>query len=342
MKKNQSTALTHGGQLTQIANKYKFAFDAWLDLSTGISPCHYPLPNIPASYWKNLPHIAKPLLEAAQRYYQTQHCIVCHGSQSIIESLPALWTEKHPQANAVYLPKIGYKEHQKSWRDNHFSTYFYENKLPQSLEKNPVVVVINPNNPSGKLFNKNALINLHKKVKALKGLLVIDEAFMDAVQPSQSLTSHIDDEHLIIMRSFGKFFGLAGARIGFVCCDRNWKNTITSSLGPWHVNGPAQYVAQHALVNFQWHEQQRKGLKRQANSLFLLLRHFFPFSKIINGFMFITLYINNAEATYRQLCAEAIYVRLTDEKDSLRFGLTTEQGLLRLQTAFLKLLNENG
>ena len=324
------TSLVHGGQLLTVAQQYNRPLEQWLDLSTGIAPFSYPINDIPAKYWQDLPQVNDELIAAAKCYYQTEHCLPCHGSQAVIERLPKFWLEKYPQAQTVYLPKVGYKEHQKAWLQAGFSATFYQDDLPKEIENNSVIVVINPNNPSGKLFNKEELLQCYQRVQLANGLMIVDEAFMDVVEPNQSLTPHIEDDHLIILRSFGKFFGLAGLRIGFVCASERWLKVMSASFGPWHVNGPAQYVALQALQDNHWQAQQRHKLQQQMIKLRQLLQKQLS-ADLVGCLLFVTAYVNNAEQVYSKLCQQGVYVRLTDEKHSLRFGIATDAQLVKLE-----------
>lgn len=329
----QPEQLTHGGQLNIIAKRYNIPKDHWVDCSTGISPFSYPLPEVPLSVWQNLPQTEAALLDAAKKYYQSKHCFACNGSQSIIEKLPSFWSTKHISANTVYLPTIGYKEHQKAWQLAGYTLQFYQESLPKKLNENSVVVIINPNNPSGQLFSKETLLSFHQQAKATNSLLILDEAFMDVVSPSQSLAPYIDDDSLLILKSFGKFFGLAGLRIGFVCCSQHWQSYFSRYFSPWHINGPAQFIAEQALVNTAWQVENQAQLIVQSNKLTqLLLQKLNPVYKhrCQNSHLFVTVYLEQAENVHHQLCTYGIYTRLTDEKNSLRFGILTNEHLDKL------------
>jgi len=332
----KNTTLEHGGQLDKMAIKYCRPTEQWLDLSTGIAPFSYPIPIIPQKCWQNLPNVNDALIQAAKNYYQTKHCLVCAGSQAVIERLPNFWRQKYHQASQVYLPKVGYKEHQKSWLSAGFSAQFYDAELPKKIEKHIVVVVINPNNPSTQLYSKQQLLALYQQVKSAQGLLVIDEAFIDVFDHAQSMVEAINNDHLIVLRSFGKFFGLAGLRIGFVCASQAWLNIMTESFGPWQVNGPAQYIAQQALLDTNWQHQQRVKLQQQSLKLAELLQQYLVAELAICS-LFITVYLENAADIHHQLCQQGVYVRLTDEKHSLRCGIASDEQLVKLKKALRNL-----
>lgn len=357
-------ALIHGGQLLQVAKQYNIPTQNWLDLSTGIAPLSYPIPTIPEKLYQTLPQANVDLKAAAKRYYNADNLLVTNGSQAIIKLLPSLWRENNLHSTTVYLPEQGYKEHALAWQNAGFTIYWYQDALPvlETIENNAVLVVINPNNPTGQLYPQSILIKYQEKLANSHGLFVIDEAFIDVVTPSQSMTHTINsnfidttintnidtNKNTLILRSFGKFFGLAGIRIGFlVACD-TWIAKFHEHLGPWQVNGPAQFIAQTALADYQWHAQQKYKLKILSTDLRAILTENIP-SEYINEItgtdLFQTVYFTeNTEATsraenyYISLCQQGVYVRLTDDKQALRFGLAKQGQLERLKNA-LTLVN---
>ena len=331
-------ALIHGGQLQQIANQYKIHAEQWLDLSTGIAPTSYPIPHIPLSIWQNLPQSNSELLAAAKHYYQCEHITITNGSQAIIKALPELWQLKNNASQHVYLPKYGYKEHAQAWQKAGYELHFYLDELPpiDVIYPNSVLVIINPNNPTGKLFTRKIIMQYQALMQELNGLLVVDEAFMDVITGEHSICSQVENSNTLVFRSFGKFFGLAGIRIGFLVANKNWCDIFNEHLGPWQVNGPAQVVAQHALKDTDWHQQQKQQLSTLRKKQEALLWQAFGsevIAEIKGTDLFLTLSFNNvesAEKIYELLCQQAVYVRLTDEKDKLRFGITTEDKLDKL------------
>lgn len=332
--------LQHGGQLPTVAQQFNIPIDQWLDLSTGISPFSYPINRVPERYYRDLPHFCPSLINAAKQYYQAENVLPCHGSQAVIERLPIIWRQHNKINNTVYLPKVGYKEHQKSWLDAGYSPQYYDDELPQVLKSFSVVIVINPNNPNGQFYQQQELLSLYQQVKSVQGLLVVDEAFIDVMPQGHSLIPTINDDHLMVLRSFGKFFGLAGLRIGFAFAATKWLNKLSAMLGPWQVNGPAQFIAQQALNDEQWQTAQLDKLTVASNQLTSLLKQYFP-AKISSCPLFITVYLDDANEVYQRLCQQGVYVRLTDEKDSLRFGIPNEEGLMKLEEVLLSSFKED-
>jgi len=341
-------ALIHGGQLQQIAEQYKISVSDWLDLSTGIAPLSYPIPTIPSNVWQQLPQQSLGLITTAKQYYQCSQLIVTNGSQAIIKALPELYRQKNIASTHVYLPERGYKEHAHAWRIAGYKLHFYQESLPDiaELQPNSVVVIINPNNPTGKFFDREVINQYQVKLKQLNGLLVLDEAFIDVMPSSQSFCSQVIDEHVIVLRSFGKFFGLAGIRIGFLIADDYWCTTFKAILGPWQVNGPAQIIAEKALNNREWQNQQCKNLSTLRMQQEALLWQAFTdkLVKTIQGCdLFLTLsfhHNDSAKKLYHLLCQQGVYCRLADEQDTLRFGIAKHESLSRLEDACIQACNQ--
>jgi cobalamin biosynthetic protein CobC len=338
--------LIHGGQLQKVAKQFNIAPENWLDLSTGIAPLSYPIPKIPQKIYQTLPQSSDDLETVAKRYYDANNLLVTNGSQAIIKLLPTLWREQNQHSTTVYLPEQGYKEHALAWQTAGFTPCWYKDILPSltKIEDNSVLVIINPNNPTGQLYNQSTLISYQKKLSTSGGLLVIDEAFIDVIKPSQSMTNSISNyKNTLILRSFGKFFGLAGIRIGFLIGAKTWLAKFNEHLGPWQVNGPAQFIAQKAIADNNWQEQQKQNLKALSARLRSILTKNFSSGLIttISGTdLFQTVYFKesvNVENVYVALCQQGVYVRLTDDKRALRFGLAKEEQLERLANTLCQL-----
>lgn len=377
----QEQALVHGGQLSTMAKRYHIEEKDWLDLSTGIAPIAYPVGILPSACWQRLPQHSEQLSQVARRYYQTPNVLPTPGSQSIIQMLPQICASRGFARSQVWLPKVGYQEHRKAWQKADYQTVNYTdiNELEQIKHKD-IVLLINPNNPTGVLYSKEHVCQLLEHVHSKQGLLIIDEAFMDATQ-QQSMAQELDRRHraihlqpqnayltqqataatetnskqnssnnsandcpanaphnidksdaLIILRSVGKFFGLAGVRLGFVLASEPWLSAMSSSLGPWAVSGPAQFVGEQALTDHRWQEEQRIVLKRLSSALETVLAQ--AFAQPVHGtYLFKTVGTPHAPAIFEALCQQGIYVRLCDENDALRFGVPHEQGLKRLEYA---------
>lgn len=332
----KNTVLVHGGQLNKVAEQYSIPIEQWLDLSTGIAPVSYPIPAIPAEIWQRLPQPNQALQQAACEYYQTTHLLAIPGSQVIIQLLPQITAQQGYATSRVWLPQVGYQEHRKAWQGAGYNVVFYQhiNELKQ-LAQQDIVVLINPNNPSGTVYSYEQVEHLFSLIEQKNGLLIIDEAFMDC-SPEHSFIRQVTSEQLIVLRSVGKFFGLAGLRLGFVAASANWLTLFTAHLGPWSINGPAQYIGQHALTDKTWQTQQRQFLETQSTQLANLLQKIFKQTPKGTA-LFQTIHCKQAEMVFEQLCQQGVYVRLCDEKHALRFGIPKEKDMPRLQSVLEKI-----
>jgi cobalamin biosynthetic protein CobC len=199
----------HGGRLLEAARRYGIAPGDWLDLSTGLNPHGYRPPPVPAHAWARLPQDDDGLVAAACAYYGCAELLPVPGSQAAIGLLPRL---RPPGRVAVLAPM--YAEHAHAWRRaGHAVTELPAASLTEAAGFD-VLVLANPNNPTGHCFEPRSLLAMHDRLPP-GGWLVVDEAFVDAT-PAASLAGHGARPGLIVLRSLGKLFGLAGARVGFV------------------------------------------------------------------------------------------------------------------------------
>lgn len=329
--------LEHGGRLQRAVHEFGIAAVDWLDLSTGISPFGWPLPAIPERAWRRLPEEDDGLINAAREYYGAPFLLPVAGSQAAIQALPRLRA-----ASRVGVIAPAYAEHAHAWRRaGHQVHTLPARELLAGATRFDVVVLIQPNNPTGETFAPKALLDLHADLAARGGALVVDEAFIDAT-PAQSLCRFTDREGLIVLRSAGKFFGLAGARAGFVCAAPDLLRALNEELGPWTLAGPTRYVLSEALRDRPWHAQARGWLTAQSPRLAQLLRD--------NGLppcggsaMFQWCRHERAHALHQALACRGVLVRAFDTPASLRFGLPVDDAAFgRLDEALAQALHEVG
>jgi len=311
--------LEHGGRLRNAARQYGIAEADWLDLSTGINPDGWPVPVVPGNIWQRLPQDDDELNAAAQSYYGTSQLLAVAGSQAAIQSLPLL---RPPAQVALVAPS--YAEHVHAWqRHGHQVTSVPAAEILQAGAVTQIVVIVNPNNPSGKLFSLDELLRLHAQLAARGGWLVVDEAFIDAT-PEYSLASACPLPGLIVLRSLGKFFGLAGARIGFVLAEENILHPLAELLGPWPIAAPSRYVATLALRDAAWQQAARSALLPASQRLSDLLRtHGLPPSGGTSLFQWVC--SADAANIHEQLARQGILTRLFDFPPSVRFGLPRDE-----------------
>lgn len=307
--------LDHGGRLLKAAREYAIAPSDWLDLSTGISPFAWPLPPVPARAWQRLPEDDDGLVTVARDYYGAPDLLPVAGSQAAIQVLPLL--RGHSRVGVI---APGYAEHAQAWRRaGHAVDVCPSDRLFACQSDYDVIVLIHPNNPGGDVFAPSALRDLHARLARRGGWLVVDEAYMDAT-PQDSLCARTGQPGLVVLRSAGKFFGLAGARAGFVCAWPTLLDAMRMRLGPWTVNGPARYVLRAALGDRAWHAQARLRLQQASERLrMLLMRH--DLEPAAGTAFFQWCRIAGAADLHRALATRGILVRHFGEPASLRFGL---------------------
>lgn len=338
----------HGGQLIKVAKKYNIPLSEWVDLSTGINPNGYPIPAIPQSVWNRLPEKGDELHKTAAQYYQCDSLIAVAGSQVAIQLIPTLFSKC-----SIGLIQPGYYEHAKHWQQhNHNIIRFQHNPTKNNNEELALItqinnkihsldalVIINPNNPSGICFSKQQLLSWHEILMRKNAYLIIDEAFMDTDNTNSMLSNNILP-NLIILRSIGKFFGLAGIRLGFVFSNKTILNKISDIQGPWPISGPSRWIACKALTDNNWQNQTRSLLLENVMRLkFLLSAHQLTPYGGTNLFQWVK--TPKAKMIYHCLNQQGILTRLFSEPDSLRFGLPkTEIQWKKLDHALQDCTNE--
>lgn len=327
--------LEHGGRLLRAARTYGIAPEDWLDLSTGISPFAWPVPPIPAVAWHRLPEDDDGLLAVASDYYGAPALLPVGGSQAAIQALPRLRARSRV---GVIAP--GYAEHAHAWRAaGHDVECLPAATLLAEHARFDVIVLIHPNNPGGERFERAQLLALHSTLARRGGWLVVDEAFMDAT-PHDSLCDVSDRDGLIVLRSVGKFFGLAGARAGFVCAAPAMLAALNEVLGPWTIPGPSRHALRAALADTAWHAMQRERLATFGARLHATLDAI-GFSPDAGCAFFQWKRDPRAAALHEALARRGILARLFDTPSSLRFGLPPDDaGFRRLDEGLRAALQE--
>jgi cobalamin biosynthetic protein CobC len=317
--------LEHGGDLGEARRRFPAAPEPWIDLSTGINPVAYPLPVLPAEAWQRLPAPADEamLLAAARKAYRVPDAAgiaAAPGTQILIELLPLL--AGPPREVAVIGPTYG--EHAHAWRKAGFSVR--EVSGLAEADAAAIVVVVNPNNPDGRIIPPDTLAGVASRLAASGGLLVVDEAFADFA-PEASVIPHLPPA-TIVLRSFGKTYGLAGLRLGFAIAAPDLVGRLAGRLGPWAVPGPAIHVGRAALSDPAWLAAARADRERDAARLDALLS---PLGTVAGGTaLFRLLETPRAAGLFDRLGQHGIHVRrFAARPDRLRFGLPPDEAAWR-------------
>ncbi len=311
--------LLHGGDLATARARFPAAPLPWIDLSTGINPRGYPVGPIPEAVWRRLPdRAALDALEAAAatayRAGPPARVVAAPGTQALIQLLPRLLPARH-----VAVLGFGYEEHPAVWRASGATVRRVDTVA--ALEGADVAVVVSPNNPDGRTPDPDALLDLAGRLAARGGTLVIDEAFADTRDPALGLVPRLPAAGMVVLRSFGKFFGLAGVRLGFAVTGEALAGSIRAALGPWAVSGPALAVGTRALGDAAWQRAERARLVAEAERLDALLARWGL--AVLGGTSLFRLAATPAAAGLAERLGRAgVLVRVFPARpDWLRFGL---------------------
>lgn len=248
----------HGGDLDAAIATYGGQRADWVDLSTGINPVPYPVPDLPPAAWTALPDKGADdrLITAARSFWRIPDAaavIAAPGASALIAQMPVL------SSGRVYIPGPTYNEHEAAFRA-------HGRTVSPNKPGAPVHVYVHPNNPDGRLWPDN-----------VKGriLTIVDESFCD-VTPERSFIARTAEPGTVVLKSFGKFWGLAGLRLGFaIAHPQTFATTpsLSDNLGPWAVSGIAQMVGAMALSDPHWAETTRQRLARDAARLDTIMSH---------------------------------------------------------------------
>ena len=327
--------LEHGGNLLAAARRYNIPAEEWLDLSTGINPRGWPVPTASAASWQRLPHDQDGLHELACTYYGAKQCMAVAGSQAAIHTLPRL---RRQGRIGMLVPS--YAEHAHAWQQQgHHLVPLHAADIDAHVAQLDVLLLVNPNNPTGERFDIEQLLNWQQALAQGGGWLIVDEAFMDST-PEHSLARYTDRAGLIVLRSVGKFFGLAGARCGFVLAEQALLQQLQELIGPWSVSGPTREVVQLALADSDWQQATRQALSIQSQRLTALLhRHGLTPHGVTSLFLFLWLRHARAWELYEAFARRGILLRHFSEPQSLRFGLPAfEHEWQRLEQALAEVM----
>ncbi|WP_121938070.1 threonine-phosphate decarboxylase CobD [Eilatimonas milleporae] len=315
-----------------------------LDLSTGINPFGYPLPDLSDAMpcddaWRRLPQRDAEirLKQALVRYLDipadsADTLVLAPGSQILINQVPYLF---RPRRVSVLSPTYG--EHAPAWRQAGHDVVTVTS-LHDFNDFDSILVITNPNNPDGRIVERETLARIAARMRGRNGVLVMDEAFADTL-PDIGMAGTVRELPVVVLRSFGKFFGLAGVRLGVLAAAPVAAAHMARRLGPWCVSGPALEIAARAYADAAWIAATRRHLVRAAKNLDTLLkRHGMEVTGGTSLFRYAR--HDRAAALRERLGARGILVRgFADRPDRLRFGLPADDNSTqRLSHAFKEIM----
>src|SRR5690349_13268742 len=253
----------HGGALEVARRLAPQAPEPWIDLSTGINPYTYPLPDLEAEAWSRLPGsgaLAKIEAAAADRYgAKAENVVAGPGSQALIHALAHILPRGAVGVLGATYGGLGAAFAATGAR-------VVEAKRLEDMGAFDTAIVVNPNNPDGRIVRRAGLLDLHEQLARRRGVLIVDEAFAD-FDGKESLAPALPARGAAVLRSFGKTYGLAGLRLGFALASADIVKPLRSALGPWPVSGPAIAIGGSALADSDWLEKTRARLGKEAARL---------------------------------------------------------------------------
>ena len=305
----------HGGGLDAAVQRYGGQRSDWLDLSTGINPVPYPMSGIAAEAWTALPDTGAQaaLIDAARGFWgapDAADILAAPGASALIARLPGLLPAGH-----IDIPNPTYNEHAASFAAHGWTPGFGDAR-----------VVVSPNNPDGRVWSADEVVRDGPR------LLIVDESFAD-MNPGQSLIALAAMPGTIILKSIGKFWGLAGLRLGFAIGDPQLIAGLREALGPWPVSGPALALGRAALNDKGWAEATRARLARDAAKLDACMAA--AGAEVVGGTtLFRLCSVDDAKAWRGRLARARVWSRIFPySKNWLRLGLPHPDCRDRLEAA---------
>jgi cobalamin biosynthetic protein CobC len=339
MAPSSELAPLHGGDLAAARELFPGAPEPFLDLSTGINPNPYPVPQLASDLWTKLPApeaLSRLAAIAAEAYGapSSAHVTVAPGTQILM----ALAVGLVPPGRALVL-RPTYAEHARMARLAGHQVV--EISDVDALAEAELAIVVNPNNPDGRVVAKETLLAIADRLLRHGGLLIVDEAFMDIGPEGASLGDEAARGNIVVLRSFGKFFGLAGLRLGFALASTDLATALAASIGPWPVSGAALAIGEAALADTAWRTSTRDSLAGSAQRLDAMLTN--VKLEIVGGTALFRLARSAAAPElFQHLGLAGIFTRRFAEESSwLRFGLPGDEGQWQRLSAALDSFRNN-
>lgn len=321
----------HGGNLTEATRRFGTPAGGWLDLSTGINPEPYPHTHIGSEALAQLPQpdASNHMIDAARRCYQVPDgtdVIAGPGTEFLIDLIARQLTQKRA---AIIGPTYG--GHAEAWERLGCDIGFVSRPRDIPLDATALTVV-NPNNPDGSEWQPKELIAIAEDLAAREGWLIVDEAFCD-VRPELSIIPYMGALPVVVLRSFGKFYGLAGLRLGFAIAPPAMVASLSAAMPPWSVSGPAIEVGARALADHEWATATRSAVADGSQRLVSLLSNS-GFRIEANAGLFVLASCLDAAGVHRQLAQAGVWTRIFDYAPTwIRFGLPPRDAWKRFEAA---------
>lgn len=316
--------IKHGGNIDEAIIDYGGHEVDWIDLSTGINPECYPIPKFSDTDWRDLPTVTeiRKLESLISSQFKTfSSVMLTPGSQIAINLLPMLFKKQ-----IVGILEPTYSDYFVSFANAGFKVYSCKNL--KELFKSKIAILVNPNNPDGKNYDVKDLIVLSKKVN----VLIVDESFVEASETS-SIISYINQEtnNIIVIKSFGKLYGLAGLRLGFVFSGRSLIKEFKKVFSFWPVSKVSIKIASKAVIDSKWMIRTQIKLKKKAKILDDIMKSI-DF-ELVGGTNLFRLYSTpNSLSSQKFLAKKFIWSRIFSYSEKwLRLGIPSDDDLKKVQ-----------
>ncbi len=325
----------HGGGLDAAIAEFGGVRADWLDLSTGINPIPYPIGELDPELWAALPDRTAQtrLITAARKFWNVPddaHIVAAPGTSALIARMPEL-----TDFSGAYIPGPTYNEHAAAF------AAAYKLNDPEDSDA-PTHIYVHPNNPTGRLWPAMDI--------GQAKLTIVDESFCD-LMPDASHVAKSAQDGVVVLKSFGKFWGLAGLRLGFAIGTHRTlspvdeidvglgdpeilpRASLEDMLGPWPIAGPALDIAARALEDHAWAEATRARLGQDAARLDRLMEN--AGAQVVGGTDLFRLYdVGDADAWQRRLAVGRVWSRQFPYSDGwLRLGLPAPDRWAQLEAA---------
>jgi cobalamin biosynthetic protein CobC len=306
----------HGGNLDVAQARFGGRPEDWIDLSTGINRRPYPVPQLAPRHWSALPSrtdIDALHAAARQAYATTASVLAVAGAQAAIQLLPRIAPPGRARILAPTYNEFAPVLAGAGWQVDNVGEI-------ERLAGADIAVVVNPNNPDGRQHDLAKLLWLLQRVKRL----VVDESFADAA-PQRSLAGEAGRAGLLVLRSFGKFYGLAGLRLGFALGSPDDIAALEALAGPWPISGAAIEIGRKALLDRDWADATRARLETEALRLDGMAET--AGCNLVGGTPLFRLYdVGDAAAVQERLARARIWSRIFNDRPNwLRLGLPGDE-----------------
>ena len=239
------------------AQTLEFTAADWLDVSTPVNPRPYPVPAVDPACWHEWPSDDDGLLPAAAGYYGNERLLAVGGVSAATRALPHLFP---PAALACLTPMDD--AHSAAWHRAGHPLRRLPTLARALAAATPKVLIANPNPLTAMTLPRATLLAAAGELDKRGGWLIVDETLADA-DPANSVAQFAgrnDAPRLIVLRSLAPFFGLPGARVGFVLGATDKLDKLSQLLGSYTLATPSRAVARSALLDTVWQARAREQL----------------------------------------------------------------------------------